>query len=316
MAVLSKNLESLLIVGVGTSGCKIAQNMKNLGFSAKFCFASLKQSDLPENAPKLDWTIFNESSGFDYLAEMTADAEFVVAIGDVGGKSGSYLLPKIARLSRNEDRLITVFSLLPFAAEKWLEYKAGVCLSRLKKTRCGLVIIDKQQLLDAQSQEDVLDSVYNAMNEKIAYAMIALLSKPDEVLPVLSRGQSVLELAEAKSDFRISFSETINSAFRDDLRETDEVFVISSGNRPITLDDSETAAIAVRNMLSPQSKVHFMNYAVSNSSSCSVIAMLGHTEGYLKTRVYDPLESIFGNDWLDQEPELGINIPLDIDRID
>jgi hypothetical protein len=39
-------------------------------------------------------------------------------------------------------------------------------------------------------------------------------------------------------------------------------------------------------------------------------------EGAVNGRIFDPVEAVIGNKWLDYEPELGIHIPLDIERID
>ncbi|MEM3638241.1 MAG: hypothetical protein QXX17_04400 [Conexivisphaerales archaeon] len=311
-----KSTSTLLMVGVGTAGCSIVDYMRKAGFKAEYCFASLRQKDIPADSPTLDWGSFDSAEGFDYLAELSANADFVVSVGDAGGKSGSYLLPKVSRIARNEGKPALAVALLPFSREKWLEYKAGICMTKLKKTRCGMMVVDKEQFVDGSMAEMPVEKVYQKIDEQIASTLMGLLSKGDEVASILSRGQSVMHLASIHSGFERSFADAITSVLKTDMRDVDEMYVVSSGNRPISFDDSDTASSAVRNIVSPVSKVHFVNYNIARSDLQSLVALIGHVEGSVSSRVYDPIEAVLGNKWLDTEPELGLNIPLELDRID
>ena len=311
-----KETSSVLVVGVGTAGCRIAEYMKNSGFRADYSFASFNRKDIPEGYPRFDWKSNEATKGYDYFAELSAGSDFVMIIGNAGGKSGSYFMPKFSRIARNEGRPVLAVVLYPLLREKWLEYAAGTCLSKLKKTRCGLLTVDMEQVMDNIATEMPIEQVYQDMNEKIASMLMGLLTKSDEVSSVLCRGQSIMELADAGAGFDNTIADAITSTLKTDAQEIDEVYIISAGNRPITFDDSELATSAVRNIIAPSSRVHFVNYQTKNAGFQSLVAMVGHAEGAINGRIFDPVEAVIGNRWLDLEPELGINIPLDIEKID
>jgi len=308
--------ESPLVVGIGTAGCRIAEYMKNSGFKAEYAFASFNIKDVPDGNPRFDWKSNEASEGFDYIAELSAGSDFVIMVGNAGGKSGSYFMPKISRIARNEGRPVLAVVLYPFLKEKWLEYSAGTCISKLKKTRCGLLTVDMEQVLDGISTEMPIEQVYQSMNEKIAFLLMGLLTNSDEVSSVLCRGHSIMELADFGSGFDKTVADVIRSTLKTDAKEIDEVYIISAGNRPISFEDSDLATSGIRNIISPSSKIHFVNYHTSNAGFQSLVAMVGHMEGAVNGRIFDPVEAVIGNKWLDYEPELGIHIPLDIERID
>ncbi len=311
-----KESPSTLVVGVGTAGCRIAEYMRSSGFSAEYAFASFDKRDVPDGNPRFDWKSSEGSEGFDYIAELSSASDFVIMIGNAGGKSGSYFMPKISRIARNEGRPVLAVVLYPLLKEKWLEYSAGTCISKLKKTRCGLLTVDMEQILDSVTSEMPIEHVYQSMNEKIAFMLMGLLTKSDEVSSVLCRGNSIMELADFGSSFDKTVADAIRSTLKTGAQEIDEVYIISAGNRPITFEDSDLATSGIRNIIAPSSKVHFVNYRTERAGFQSLVAMVGHMEGTISSRIFDPIEAVIGNKWLDYEPELGIHIPLDIERID
>lgn len=291
--------------------------MKSSGFQANYCFSSIDSKDIPEFAPRLDWRKEEPSEAYDYLAELAAESEYVVAIAGVGGKSGSYLLPKVCSVSRREGKPVFAAALLPFSRQKWMEFKAATALTKVKKVKCGLIVIDREHFISEEMKETQIESIYQLIDERVSVTMVALLSRGEEVVSVFARGQAAMELADVNKGFKDSLAELLTRTIGSHQQEFDDMYIVSAGNRQITLGDSDVASSAIRNLSSPSSRIHYVNNKVGDGYS--VLAIVGHTSS-LNLRVRDPLDEVLGSRWIDPEAELGaeIHIPIsrDIDRID
>jgi cell division GTPase FtsZ len=305
--------ERPLLVGVGTSGRQIVESMQRAGFDATFSYASFSRKDIPDGTPFFDWRNPEGTGAFEYLGELGARAEYIVVFGGLGGASGSYLLPKVCKTIKNDNPLVLGVALLPFKSQQWMEFTASTALSRLQRARCGLVVVDREQFLEDRLSDLPLEQVYATINDRVSAAFQSMLSEGGEALRVLFTGQSVMQFADPSYGFTNSLASILRRAISTGISEIEDMYLVSGGNRPITFDDSRTATAAIRNIMSPDSRLHYIN---CRSSGGPVVALVGRASTLLKLRIRDPLEDIFGSNWIDPEPESGAMYPVELDRID
>jgi hypothetical protein len=306
--------EKPLVVGVGTSGSSIALFMKDTGFLAEYSFASFNRRDVPEQYQFFDWRCADYNGASDYLRNLASNAEFTIVAGGVGGVSGSKLIPKIAGLISSTGVPTLALVLLPFRGQNWMEFAAASSISRIKTTRAGFVVVDRQQFVREELKEMPIEQTYQHINEKVACALVNLLTEKRDSVEVLCRGQSLMQLSEHSLGFTSSLASVLKNSVVGRVKEVSDVFLISGGSRPITLDDSLIGSSGIRNILAPDSKLHFIN-GRTKISGAGMVAMLSHVDGSLQLRITDPLEKL-NSAWIDPEPEYGLNIPLDLDRLD
>ncbi|MDG6935071.1 MAG: hypothetical protein JRN68_10310 [Nitrososphaerota archaeon] len=303
-----------LVVGVGTAGSSMVSYMREMGFSAEYLFASFNRKDVPGEYRFFDWRSADQNGTSEYARSLASNAEFVVILGGLGGTSGSFLMPKLCEISDSTGAPTLAIALLPFKKDVWMEFHAATSISRIKRTSSGLIVVDREQFLEERMNEMPLDQLYKKIDEKIAFALVNLLTESEKATEVLCRGQSAMQVGDATSGFISTLASVLRRTVAGNMSDVSDIFLISGGSRPMTFDDSFKSSSGIRNIIAPESRLHFVNGNVK-MKGMNMVAMVSHVEGDLKLRISDPLEKLNWS-WIDPEPESGIRIPIDIERLD
>ncbi|MEM3267445.1 MAG: hypothetical protein QXR69_02020 [Conexivisphaerales archaeon] len=303
-----------LLVGVGRSGCKIVQEIKQYNTEVDTYYVTTEQKYLPSKNDFLDWRRLDEDSIRGIFANILDGTNQVVVFGGLGGRSGSLLIPRVVSAVRGLEINCCAIVLLPFEHQSDMEYTAGASLARIRKKASSLIIIDRQQFVEESFDELPLEKVYEGINSKIANIVASLLKEDSRIFESLMGGETILEIKDAGEGFSKAVSSITRRVVEQIKDDTDNLLVVSSGNRPTTLGGSKYLLNGFRSLVSQNAKVRYINAAQQNHES--LIAVLAHSQGGIKLRVYDPVDEILGDKSIDDDPESGFHIPLMIERID
>ena len=310
---LGDNRNSPFLIGVGKSGCRIAGEMQDAGFQAGYHFVSLNPKDLGGRSSFVDWRTLDDEGLKELLGREAEGRGQCVVFGGLGGRSGSYLLPRAVSAARKAGLGCLAVVLLPFNEQRDMEFAAGAALERVRKEEgTGIIVVDREQFVEEAFEELPIGSVHDAINRRVAGVMASVLEEGEA--PIGSGGESLLEIRDAGEGFSKAMGGLTRRTWAMAGSAVDDLLVLSSGNRPTTLGNAGLAAEGLRNMVSSGSRIRYLNSA--SISGGSVLAVVAHTASRLSLRVYDPLESILGDRTIDAEPESGLRIPLALDRVD
>lgn len=313
----------VLFVGVGTSGCRIVSLLQSQGVEAGYLYASLDEEDLTGREGSIDMNGWDDQEIARKLDGQLVGRSVVFVVAGLGGTSGSNLAPRVSRAASRYAIKAFAVSLLPFKYQKWMEYRAGVALAKLKKYSDGVLVVDREQFVEDSFEELPLNRLYEMIDGKVADALEALFRRQDgdqpvvelrKLLKMMETGQATLEVRDLSQGFDDGLAALVRRAYSLDPTSVDELMIFSNGNRPITFEQAKFSSEGLKNLLGDEMRLHYSSRISEKTGS--VIAMIASIKGGAKMRIYDPLNEILGARTLDEEPELGLSIDLGIGAID
>jgi len=312
----------ILFVGVGTSGCRIVNLLQGRGVEGGYLFASLDEEDLA-GTDGVSMEGWDDEEIESVVSGAVAGRNVAFVVAGMGGSSGSSLAPRLAKAVNMAGVKTFGVTLLPFKYQKWMEYKAGVGLSKMKNHCGGLLVVDREQFVEESLEELPLNRLYEMIDNKVADAMEALFGGDDGMAPaveirkllkMLEHGRATLEIRDMSCGFDESLAALVRRAYAAGQDGVDEVIIYSSGNRPITFEQAKFSAEGLKNLLGTEMKLHYGSKTTKRGSS--VIAMAIALKDQSQLRIYDPVAQVLGGRSLDDEPEQGLAIDLGIPLLD
>jgi len=313
----------VLVIGVGTSGCRIAGFMQQREVDAKYMYASLDEEDLFGKEGGLNMSGWDDSEVQRELEAVSRGSSTAFVVAGLGGSSGSYLAPRLAKAcSANDLKTISVL-LLPFKYQKWMEYRAGVALEKVRKHSDGVLTVDREQFVEESVEELPLNRLYEMIDGRVADALEALLIggtgrgqaiELRKLLKMMESGQATLEVRDLSGGFDEGLASLVRRAYSMGSSEVDEVLIYSNGCRPITFDQARFSSEGLKGLLGEETRLHYGSKLTERRSS--VIAMIASLKRTTKLRVYDPVAEVLGDRSLDDDPEQGLDIDLGIPSLD
>jgi len=312
----------ILFVGVGTSGCRIVNLLQSRGIRAAYLFASLDEEDL-EATDGVNMNGWDEDEIRSYVGGAATGRGVAFVVAGLGGSSGSSLAPRLARAAEAAGTDTFGVALLPFKYQKWMEYKAGVGINKMKNCCRGMLVVDREQFVEESLEELPLSRLYEMIDGKVADALEALFIAGDGKTPavelrkltkMMERGKATLEIRDLSGGFDEGIASLVRRAYEAGQGDVDEVMIYSSGNRPITFEQAKFSAEGLKSLLGSEMKIHYGS-KVSERGSAVVAMVMAMGEGS-KLRVYDPVAQVLGGRSLDEEPEQGLAIDLGIPTLD
>jgi len=309
-------------MGVGTSGCRIVNLLQGRGIQAAYLFASLDEEDLA-GTDGVNMGGWDDEEIRSVVNQAVADRTTAFVVAGLGGFSGSNLAPRLAKAARSAGAKTFGLTLLPFKYQKWMEYKAGVGLAKLKKTCDGMLVVDREQFVEESLEELPLNRLYENIDGKVADALEALFSGAGGSAPALEtrkfmqmmvHGKVSLEIRDLSAGFDEGLAALVRRAYEAGQDDVDEVVIYSSGNRPITFEQAKFSSEGLRSMLGKDMKIHYGSKVSDRGSA--VVAMVLALRGDSELRIYDPVAQVLGGRSLDDEPEQGLAIDLGIPALD
>ena len=312
----------ILFMGVGTSGCRIVNLLQGRGVQAAYLFASLDEEDLV-GTDGVNMNGWDDQEIRSVVGHSIAGRASAFVVAGLGGCSGSNLAPRLAQAAVAEGAQTFGIALLPFKYQRWMEYKAGVGLSKMSNRCAGMLVVDREQFVEESVEELPLNKLYEAIDGKVADALEALFLGAEGSSPVvesrkflqmMQHGRVSLEIKDLSTGFDEGVASLVRRAFAAGQEDVDEVVLYTAGNRPITFDEAKMSAEGLRNLLGKDMRIHYGSRVAERGSA--VVAMVLAMNERSKLRIYDPIAQTLGGRTLDDEPEQGLAIDIGISSID
>jgi cell division GTPase FtsZ len=312
----------ILFVGVGTSGCRIVNLLQGRGVQAAYFFASLDEEDLA-GTDGVNMNGWDDEEIESVVSGAIAGRNVAFVVAGLGGSSGSNLAPRLAKAVTVAGAKTFGVTLLPFRYQKWMEYRAGVGLAKMKNHCGGLLVIDREQFVEETLEELPLNRLYEMIDSRVADALEALFVSEDgrapaveirKLLKMMEKGKASLEIRDLAGGFDEGMASLVRRAYATGQDQVDEVMIYSSGNRPITFEQAKFSAEGLKNLLGNEMRLHYGSKVSERGSS--VIAMVMVMKQETQLRIYDPVAQVLGGRSLDDEPEQGLAIDLGISTLD
>lgn len=309
--------ESILVIGAGGIGSKIATDAKKI-LGSDCLLVSNDQNDLkaeqktikiktgPIVNPSVQVLRGQTEKNHERISEEISNYQTIVLLTNLAGKSGSAIAPSVARICREYKKNLISFVIMPFKYEKDRIFNSGISLKRIKENSSCTLVFDNDALLDSNPDLNV-KSCYSIANAAILHVVGSIRSSEFSETSVISTGQSRQDLEDSLRDAMKMVYENapVNSIKRSLL------YILGSENVPVGVINSVSKLTS--SITENGSSVNISN----NSAEESRVVMVCAVNGQTRFDNYDPLDIIPRENTLDwSEPESSINCELDLYQLE
>lgn len=311
--------EPILIVGIGGAGSKLAkQATKSL--NAHCLIVSNDQKDLSSDCPSIHVStkpIINPTVSLIRGATTQSESEImaevskystVILFANLAGKSGSAMAPIISQLSKEANKNVFSFAIMPFKYEKDRIFNSGIALKRLSANSHCTIVVDNDGLLQS-NPNIVLDDCYEITNSAMLHVVDSLKQSS------ISKETLLLTTGKTETDLETSLKDSMKMLYENmppNSVKHSILYVIGGNNASVgMLNSIADISSSVLNEQGAQIEMSTI------SSEESRVVMLSTVQGETKFDKYDPLGMIPKENQLDwDDPECSINCNFDLYQLE
>ncbi len=172
------------VFAIGRAGAAIVEELINMGLDPS-CFALISRDPavlggsragekimLPPDAALQNGQVYEAPECEPAIKRLCAGTDYVFVVAALGGLTGAGLAPCVAKLARDDGRVVFCFATLPFDYEGSLrQARAGASLRQLKTCAHGVVCLRTQKLLKLVSDNTPLSHAFKLPNALLAGAV-------------------------------------------------------------------------------------------------------------------------------------------------
>ena len=311
--------EPILFIGIGGVGTKFATKAKDL-LNSDCLLISNDQKDLNSDLNSIKISTKNVINptvqlirGSTYEVSKNIKSEIskystIVILANLAGKSGAAIAPVISQISKDENKNVISFAVMPFKFEKDRIFQSGISLKRLRETSGCTIVLDNDALLD--SNPDLSPTKCHEISNEAIFKVIGSLSStsiPEET-SILSTSKEVENIEDSlKDSLRMLYEDAPPSSVKRSV-----LYVLGGDNVPVGVLNSVTNIAG--------SVFNQDNTNVSSSISASEkskVIMVSAIQGETHFDNYDPLAVISKEKTLDwEQPESSINCDLELYQLE
>ena len=164
-----------LIIAIGNGACNIADGIQSQGFEgAKFAFLDTDPDDLNNHPCVGDTILLQDTEQERHVAInrlLAADVEKVAIIACLGGRTGSFFAPMVARLAKLAGKSMVCVVTLPFDFEgKTRKVLANEALDAIKECTPDVLVFDNNELNTLYPDLGILDA-FKRVDTQVAEAL-------------------------------------------------------------------------------------------------------------------------------------------------
>ncbi len=311
--------EPILIVGLGGVGAKLATKAKEL-LKSDCLLISNDQKDLDSDCKSIKIStksVVNPSvqlirgsayEDYENIKNEISKYSTIIILANLAGKAGSALAPVVSHLSKDSNKNVLSFAIMPFKFEKDRIFQSGISLKRLREYSGCTIVLDNDALLDSNPDLTV-SACHNISNEAIwnVVGSLGTTSIPEET-NILSTSKDVPNVEDSlKDSLRMLYEDAPPSSVKRSI-----LYILGGENIPVGVLNSVTnIASSVFNQ---------ENTSVSPSIGTeqkSKVIMLSSIQGETHFDKYDPLGVISQEKTLDWEhPECSIDCEFELYQLE
>jgi cell division protein FtsZ len=323
--------QSVAIIGLGSAGCKIVADLKNLnpGLGSYFQ-VSCDPSDLSDElehiyiepefrgVPSPRHVRLWAQNRLDRLRSLVVGRRLAILAAGLGGAAGSALAPLMAQLAQEAGTLTLAVVVMPFSFEKSKHFRAGVALRQLRRLGVATLVIDNEELVEA-APHTPLTEAFAKVNRRISSALTCLTQggRPglsgglSRVLEVLGGGNyGLLTIREPPSE---DLEEALAGAARALYRETspewvEQLYIYISGAKVPSVVEVRGLVEGVEGLFGEKVA---LDVGVGEVQAGATVILLAAARAS-RFDYYDPLALLDGQA-IDDSPEMalpaGVMIP-------
>ncbi len=311
--------EPILFVGIGGVGVNFATKAKEM-LNSDCLLISNDQKDLNSdfNSIKISTqSVINPTvqliRGSTYQVSNNIRSEIskystIVILANLAGKSGAAIAPVISQLSKDENKNVISFAVMPFKYEKDRIFHSGISLKRLRESSACTIVLDNDALLD--SNPDLSPTACHEISNEAILKVIGSLrstSIPEEtnIISTSKDGENIEE--SLKDSLRMLYEDAPPNSVKRSI-----LYVLGGNNVPVGVLNSVT------NIASSVFSQDNTNVSPSISAyEKSKVIMLSAVQGTTHFDSYDPLGVISKENTLDwEQPESSIDCDFDLYQLE
>jgi len=310
--------ESILIIGIGGVGAKLATQAKELLNSEILLISNDKKDLKSDNSIVISTqSVINPSiqliRGSTYKVSENIKNEVskystIIIIANLAGKSGAAIAPAISHLCKEENKNVISFAIMPFKFEKDMIFHAGISLKRLREYSGCTVVLDNDALLD--SNPDLSPVVCHNISNNAILKVISSLENTS-----LSGQTSIISTSKDVENIEDSLKDSLRMLYEDappsSVKRT-ILYVLGGNNVPVGILNSITNISS--SIFSQESTS--VSPSISSAEKSKVV-MLSTVQGETHFDKYDPLGIISHENTLDwDQPECSIDCELELYQLE
>jgi len=310
--------ESILIIGIGGVGAKLATQAKELLNSEILLISNDKKDLKSDNSIVISTqSVINPSiqliRGSTYKVSENIKNEVskystIIIIANLAGKSGAAIAPAISHLCKEENKNVISFAIMPFKFEKDMIFHAGISLKRLREYSGCTVVLDNDALLD--SNPDLSPVVCHNISNNAILKVISSLENTS-----LSGQTSIISTSKDVENIEDSLKDSLRMLYEDappsSVKRT-ILYVLGGNNVPVGILNSITNISS--SIFSQESTS--VSPSISSAEKSKVV-MLSTIQGETHFDKYDPLGIISHENTLDwDQPECSIDCELELYQLE
>jgi len=307
--------EPILVIGLGGVGTRLAEKTKK-SLNSDCLMISHDQNDLTaENSIKISTkSVVNSSTHLirgstletsDEIKKNIANYSTIILMSNLAGKAGTGIGPIVSKISKQEQKNLLSFAVMPFKFEKERIFQSGIALKRIRQDSQCTIVIDNDALLDSNpdlTQKQCYDISNNAI-ESIVHSL-----KSSEI----SDNTNILSTSKTADDIEVSLKDSLRMLYEDAPPN-------SIKRSMLYVYGADYIPVGVLNTISNITGGTFDENSthVEMSSEESKVVMLSSIQGETRFDKYDPLGIISQENTIDwDEPECSIDCELDLKQLE
>ena len=298
----------ILLIGIGETGSKMATkasaatgwNCVKMG-SGQSSFDYVHISDGEVLNPSMRLVRANALDAVKTVSLQVREYDSAIVLAALGEKEGAALAPMVLNACKNMSTASVVT--MPFAYEKERIFESGVALKRVREESGFTSIIDNEAMHESNPDLSIQEC------HKIAYnvAVYVLNSLKDCSMPA---GTNIISSARDDQSVEMALRDSLKMLYSTASENTGHSVLYLSGNSiPVGMID---AASKLLHDVCGSSQI-----MAKHTEGKTQLVMASAVIGATRFDSYDPLSQIPADltmDW--DEPELGLNIDLDLRQLE
>ena len=309
--------ESMLVIGLGGVGSKLANEAKNI-LNSDCIIISNDSKDFSSENDSIHvstGSIINPSvqlirgSTFKISEEIKSKISqysTIVLMSNLAGKAGSAIAPVVSEICKEADKGLISFAVMPFKYEKEKIFNSGISLKRVRENSQCTVVLDNDSLLE--SNPDLTPKAcYSIANSAIMHVVKSLetveITSETNILTTSKDGQSMED--SLRDSLKMLYQNAPPNAIKNSM-----LYVAGGENIPIGVINS------IKNISSGITNESNSQINVSSSNESKVV-ILSSVQTMTKFDNYDPLGMIPQEQTLDWDtPDCSIDCKLDLYQLE
>ncbi len=309
--------ESVLVIGLGGVGSKLAVEAKN-SLNSDCLLISNNGKDLPSEIPSIHVStesVVNPTVQLirgstynvaDQIKSKIQGHSTIVMMSNLAGKAGSAMAPVVSEMCKESETGLVSFAIMPFKYEKDRIFNSGVSLKRVRENSECTVVLDNDSLLE--SNPDLSPKAcYEIANSAIMHVVQSLGSSEISEINILTTSKEGQHIEDSLRDsLKMLYENAPPNAVKRSM-----LYVVGGSNIPVGVLNSISSL--TEGILSESSS----QIDMSSTSEDSKVVMLSSIQGMTKFDNYDPLGMIPQEDTLDwSTPDCSIDCKLDLYQLE